>query len=74
MRENLNLLFKNHLPGLRLKALQVAKDAAHAERLVHSVYQHSMHHATELVTHPNPRSWLFQVMARLLEPQESLAA
>jgi hypothetical protein len=74
MREKVNELFQSHLPGLRLKALQLAIDAFHAERLVHSVYRHSVRHAAELVAHPDPRSWLLQAMSELVEEGPALAA
>jgi hypothetical protein len=74
MKENTNLMLASYLPGLRLKALQLAVDAYHADRLVRSVYQHSLRHASELAAHPDPRSYLFQLMSRLAEPAVPLAA
>jgi hypothetical protein len=74
MGKRLRQLFQQYLPGLRLRALQATEDADHADRLTYSVYQYSLRHASELVSHPDPRSWLFRAMSQLLDQPAPLAA
>jgi len=70
---DLDSKFKDHLPGLRMRALALAENAVAAEKLIRSVYVHSQRHAPEFLSHPNPRLWLLVAMERLVEPWRSQA-
>ena len=70
---DLDLRFKEHLPGLRMRALALAESAVAAEKLIRSVYLHSQRNASEFLAHPNPRLWLLVAMERMVEPWRAQA-
>jgi len=67
MEESLKSLFKKHLPGLRLRALEDADDAFLAERILNALYLYSVCHAEDVVSHPAPRALFLKVMSVLME-------
>ena len=70
---DLDSKFRDHLPGLRMRALALADDASTAEKLIRSVYLHSQRNAPEFLSHSNPRLWLLIAMERLVEPWRAQA-
>lgn len=67
MEKRLTLLFMDHVPGLRLRVLQLVGDALHAERILNALYLYSVCHAEELLNHPDPRYRFLQVLSRLID-------
>jgi hypothetical protein len=70
---DLDAKFKDHLPGLKMRALALAESAVAAERLIRSVQLHSQRHAAEFLAAPNPRLWLLVAMERMVEPWQAQA-
>lgn len=70
---NLETTFKDHLPGLRMRALALAENAVAADKLVRSVYLHATRNSAEFLAHPNPRLWLLVTMERMVEPWRAQA-